>query len=103
MMIDVRPEEDLLWHCDDSFRDPQPMGSCFYCVEAPADSGVGGAATHFASGTAAWQALSEQRQAVLRRYCAVHDYNALNELLRRNNPGRAPLSEEVRRATPPVT
>eukprot|EP00937_MAST-01D_sp_MAST-1D-sp2_P004208 g4208.t1 len=102
MMIEVRAEEELLWHCDDSFRDPQPMGSCFYCVEAPADSDAGGAATHFASGTAAWQGLPGQRRRELQGAFAVHDYNALNELLRRNNPSRAPLSEEVRRATPPV-
>ena len=23
----------LLWHCDDSFREPQPLGSCILCVE----------------------------------------------------------------------
>ena len=102
MMIEVDPAAELLWHCDDSFRAPQPMGSCFYCVEAPADSATGGAATHFASGTAAWRALDGETRARLRRAVAVHDYNALNELLRRENPTRAPLSDEVRALTPPV-
>jgi alpha-ketoglutarate-dependent taurine dioxygenase len=46
MMIAVPEHAPLLWHCDDSFRSPQPMGSCFFCVEAPAHGGE----TWFASG-----------------------------------------------------
>ena len=99
MMIAVDAREPLLWHCDDSFRSPQPMGSCFYCVEPPAD---GGAATCFASGSAALRALPPAARAELRRLAAVHDYDHLNAVLRRGNPGRPPLSEEVRAATPPV-
>lgn len=78
MMIKVDPARPLLWHCDDSFRQPQPMGSCFFCVHAPSE----GARTHFASGTAAWQALEPARQAALRNLVAVHNYDALNERLR---------------------
>jgi alpha-ketoglutarate-dependent taurine dioxygenase len=69
---------DLMWHCDDSFRDPQPLGSLFFCVEAPTD----GAQTWFASGTAAFAALSPARQHQLASFAAVHDYNTLNEILR---------------------
>lgn len=67
-----------MWHCDDSFRDPQPLGSLFFCVEAPKE----GAETWFASGTAAFEALSKQRQNELVSLAAVHDYNTLNEILR---------------------
>ena len=98
MLIHVDKDDALLWHCDDSFRDPQPMGSCFYCAVAPDRS----AATHFASGTAAFAALGEEEQARLRGCVAVHDYNFLNDLLREMCPGRPPLSPEVRAATPPV-
>lgn len=28
-------QSPLLWHADDSFRTPQPLGSILYCVEAP--------------------------------------------------------------------
>ena len=71
-------QADLMWHCDDSFRDPQPLGSLFFCVEAPLD----GAETWFASGTAALAALSPARQQQLAGLAAVHDYNTLNEILR---------------------
>ena len=98
MLIAVDPSRPLLWHCDDSFRAPQPMGSCFFCIQAPSS----GAATHFASGTAAWRALPETRQRELRKLAAFHDYNALNERLREENPTRAPLSAEVKKATPPI-
>lgn len=84
MLIQIAEEDTLLWHCDDSFRDPQPMGSCFYCVSAPDATG----ATHFANGTAAFAALDEAEQAKLRGCAAWHDYNYLNELLRENNPDR---------------
>jgi alpha-ketoglutarate-dependent taurine dioxygenase len=67
-----------MWHCDDSFRNPQPLGSLFFCVEAPLD----GAETWFASGTAALAALSPARQQQLAGLAAVHDYNTLNEILR---------------------
>ena len=70
MMVRVTPDDPLLWHCDDSFRDPQPMGSCFYCVTAPVP-GPGDGATHFASGVAAWDALPETRKDRLRGLAAV--------------------------------
>ena len=98
MMIRVEPEAPLLWHCDDSFRDPQPLGSLFFCLEAPAEGG----ATWFASGTAALEALPALEQQRLEGFCAVHDYNVLNERLRSDNPDRPVLSEEMRAANPPV-
>ena len=67
-----------MWPCDASFRNPQPLGSLFFCVEAPLD----GAETWFASGTAALAALSPARQQQLAGLAAVHDYNTLNEILR---------------------
>ena len=45
----------LLWHCDDSFRDPQPVGSCLYCLNAPASGGE----TGFAGMTQAYEALPD--------------------------------------------
>ena len=32
----------LLWHTDDSFRIPQPMGSCLLCVKTPPSGGETG-------------------------------------------------------------
>lgn len=91
MLIKVDPSAELLWHCDDSFRDPQPMGSCFFCVEAPDE----GAATFFASGTLAWRALPDTQREQLRKFAAVHDYGYLDAVLRRENPDRPPLPPEA--------
>ena len=88
----------LLWHCDDSFRHPQPIGSCFYCVEAPESGGE----TGFAGMTAAYDELSETIKSRIDNLVAVHSYDHLNELLRRKNPHRPPLSNTLRQEHPPV-
>jgi len=88
----------LLWHTDDSFRHPQPIGSCLYCVNTPP---VGGE-TGFAGMTAAYESLSREMQSKLETLTAVHSYNHLNEMLRHKNPHRPPLSEELKREMPPI-
>lgn len=88
----------LLWHCDDSFRHPQPMGSCLYCVETPESGGE----TGFAGMTAAYEELSEQIKFRINNLVAVHSYDHLNELLRRKNIHRPPLSKALRQEHPPV-
>ena len=85
MLVRIPKEADLLWHCDDSFRDPQPLGSVFYCVKAP---DPGHARTHFASGVQSFACLSDVEKERLRNLAAIHDYNFLNELLMKNNPDR---------------
>ena len=99
MLIRVQKGAELLWHCDDSFRSPQPLGSLFFCVEAPTE----GAETWFASGTAALDALPGPLRTDLEdHWCAIHDYNVLNERLREGNPDRPALSADVRAQNPPV-
>jgi taurine dioxygenase len=105
-------QEDLLWHADDSFRDPQPLGSILYCVAAPKFSTLAeeqgkfsqhlAAATWFADCSAAFDALSPERQQELEKLIAHHDYDHLNEILRKNNPHRKPLSAEMKRGLPPI-
>lgn len=97
LFIEADPEP-LLWHCDDSFRDPQPIGSCLFCLETPA---VGGE-TYFAGMTAAYERLAPERQRQLSGTKAVHSYQYLNETLRSRNPHRPPLGEALRRQYPPV-
>ncbi len=89
----------LLWHTDDSFRDPQPIGSCLFCVHTPP---VGGE-TGFAGMAAAYEALSDEVKMRIDGLETVHSYHHLNEILRRKNPHRPPLSENLRRQHPPVT
>ena len=89
----------LLWHSDDSFRDPQPLGSCILCVATPPEGGE----TGFAGMTAAYEALSDDMKARLDGLTAVHSYDYLNEYLRKANPHRPPLSDELKAQHPPVT
>ena len=89
----------LLWHTDDSFRDPQPAGSCLFCVRTPT---VGGD-TGFVGMNAAYEALPDQIKDQLEGLQAIHSYDFLNELLRKKNPHRPPLSDELKKKMPPVT
>lgn len=88
----------LLWHCDDSFRHPQPLGSCIWCVETPPEGGE----TGFAGMTAAYEALSESTKRRIDGLRTTHSYHYLNEYLRQRNPHRPPLSAELRNQHPPV-
>ena len=88
----------LLWHCDDSFRDPQPLGSCLYCLSAPASGGE----TGFAGMTAAYEALPDQVKTRIDDLHTIHSYHHLNELLRIGNPHRPPLTDKLRRDHPAV-
>ncbi len=88
----------LLWHMDDSFRAPQPIGSCLFCVRTPPEGGE----TGFAGLTAAYADLPDEMKRRIQSIRTVHSYNHLNELLRRKNPHRPPLSQALREQFPPI-
>jgi taurine dioxygenase len=88
----------LLWHTDDSFRHPQPIGSCLFCIHTPPEGGE----TGFAGMTAAYDALDDQVKTRIDDLETVHSYNHLNEMLRQKNPHRPPLSEEMKKQHPPI-
>jgi len=95
----VRADADpLLWHSDDSFRDPQPMGSCLYCVATPPEGGD----TYFAGGIDAYRDYEADDRDRLATLVAVHSYDYLNEFLRLSNPHRPPLSAALKAKHPPV-
>ena len=88
----------LMWHCDDSFRIPQPLGSCILCVETPPEGGE----TGFAGTGAAYDALPEETKKRIDVVTTTHSYEYLNEYLCERNPHRPPLSDELRAQHPPV-
>ncbi|MBT5218489.1 MAG: TauD/TfdA family dioxygenase [Woeseia sp.] len=88
----------LMWHTDDSFRHPQPAGSCLFCVHTPPE----GAATGFAGMHASYEALPEKTRHDIDEMEAIHSYDYLNELLRIKSPHRPPLSEELKQQIPPI-
>lgn len=95
----IKSDEELLWHSDDTFRHPQPIGSCLFCVTAPPT----GAETWYAGMSAAYDALSHELKEQIEPLTAVHSYNHLNEFLRISNPHRPPLSTEMLKKLPPIT
>ena len=95
----IKSDEEILWHSDDTFRHPQPIGSCLYCVTAPKEGG----ATWYAGMSHAYDALSEELKTLIDPLTAVHSYDHLNELLRKTNPHRPQLSEEMKKNLPPIT
>lgn len=88
----------LLWHMDDSFRHPQPIGSCLFCLRTPPEGGE----TGFAGMTAAYEDLPDDVKARIESIRTVHSYNHLNELLRKKNPHRQPLSQALLEQFPPI-
>jgi len=91
----------LLWHCDDSFREPQPLGSCILCIDTPSQ-GPERADTGFAGMAAAYDALPAATKKRIDGLTTTHSYDYLNEYLRKRNPHRPPLSDELRAKHPPV-
>jgi taurine dioxygenase len=88
----------LLWHSDDTFRHPQPLGSCLLCIETPPHGGE----TWFAGTADAYEELPDSTKERIEGLAAVHSYDHLNEYLRRRNPHRPPLSRELREQFPPI-
>jgi taurine dioxygenase len=89
----------LMWHTDDSFRHPQPIGSCLFCVKTPPAGGD----TGFVGMQSAYEALAVETRDYIDDLKAVHSYDYLNELLRKNSPHRPPLSEKLKKEIPPIT
>ena len=51
---------------------------------------------------AAYQALSDELKTHIDTLTTVHSYNYLNERLRKTNPHRPPLTDELKRNMPPI-
>ena len=86
---------ELDWHTDQSYVTDPSTGSMLYMVEMP----PAGGRTYWANLQLAWEALPEAMKRRVEPLHVVYDY-----LLRQSTyDDEAPLSEEVRRRTPPVS
>ena len=83
------------YHSDLSYMAEPSLGSLFYCLECPSDSGQ----TAFISMAAVFDALPEETRNRLLGLNGVHDYVWNYE---RANTHRPPLTEEQKTNTPPV-
>lgn len=86
---------ELDWHTDQSYVANPSTGSMLYMVEMP----PAGGRTWWANLQLAWEALPEAAKRRLEPLHVVYDY-----LLRQSTyDDEAPMSEELRRRTPPVS
>lgn len=85
----------LAWHTDGSWKQRSGQATIIYSDEVPAAGGE----THFCDMYAAWESLSSERQQLLLPLRAVHNLD-----FSRTRRHRVDLmTEEQKRATPPVT
>jgi len=83
----------LMWHTDSSFRQVPSMGSILHGIEVTKKGGQ----TCFTNMYKVWEALPERLRAKVRGRRARHDFAYLGKLRQLK-----PLTEEERRAMPPV-
>lgn len=77
------------WHSDLSYKEQPSLGSLLHAQELPAEGGD----TLFANQHLAWERLSDELQAKLRKLRAEHHYLARYEELRRRSPWRPALTQ----------
>ncbi|MFC3625342.1 taurine dioxygenase [Vogesella amnigena] len=92
--------DNAIWHTDVTFIDTPPLGSVLAARQLPPYGGD----TLWASGTAAWRALSPRLQQLLDGLTATHDFTKSFPLERfGQTPEALARYEETRRTTPPVS
>ncbi|MFC3533627.1 taurine dioxygenase [Vogesella facilis] len=92
--------DNAIWHTDVTFIDTPPLGSVLAARQLPPYGGD----TLWASGTAAYAALSPRLQQLLDGLSATHDFTKSFPLERfGHTPEALARYEETRRSTPPVS
>ncbi len=87
------------WHADSSYRAVPSAASLFYGAITPPE----GAATRFIDATAAYRDLPAATRARIDGLRAVHSLETLYAWQRQHSPWRKPITEEKKRAYPPVS
>jgi taurine dioxygenase len=92
------------WHTDMSYSKVVAFANVLYAIEVPQRDGQPLGATEFCDMCAAYADLPDELKRQLDGKTALHDFNKFWETMRRR-PGsaRPPLSEEQRKAKPPVS
>lgn len=85
----------LAWHTDGSWRQVTGQATLLYAVEVPVEGGE----THFCDMYGAFEALSDARRRQLEKMRAIHNL----DFSRSRRHGEDPMSEEQKKAVPPVS
>jgi taurine dioxygenase len=92
------------WHTDMSYRDVMGFVNLLYGIRIPRRDGKPLGGTEFSNMHAAYDALPDELKARLNGMTANHSYEKFWEHMRLNKGSdRPPMTEEQRRARPPVT
>src|SRR5437868_11413189 len=92
------------WHTDMSYSETIALANVLYALKVPRHDGQPLGGTEFANMHAAYEGLPADRKARLNGMTVLHDFNKCWEIMRqRPGSGRPPLSEEQRKAKPPVS
>ncbi|OHX20668.1 taurine dioxygenase [Chromobacterium sphagni] len=93
-------QDNAIWHTDVTFIETPPLGAVLAARQLPEFGGD----TLWASGTAAWEALSERMRALLDGLTATHDFTRSFPLKRYGqSPADRQRWEEARRQHPPLS
>lgn len=96
------PDAGQDWHTDMTYNRVTGFVNVLVAQKVPMRNGQPLGATEFANTQAAYDDLPEQVKSKLANATAMHDWNQFHELMRSKGSQRPPLSEERRRARPPV-
>ncbi|MGA0796523.1 MAG: TauD/TfdA dioxygenase family protein [Quisquiliibacterium sp.] len=92
------------WHTDMSYSRTVAFANVLYALKIPRRNGEPLGATQFSDMAAAYDALPAEIKSRIEGLSAIHDFNKFWEMMR-TRPGslRKPLTDEQRRAKPPVS
>ena len=92
------------WHTDMSYSRAVAFANVLYALKVPRRNGEPLGATQFSDMAAAYDALPANVKSRIEGLSAIHDFNKFWEMMR-TRPGslRKPLTDEQRRAKPPVS
>ena len=92
------------WHTDMSYSRTVAFANVLYGIKIPRRGGRALGATEFSNMHAAYEGLPEEMKRDLEGMTVLHDFNKFWEMMRREKGSkRPPLTEEQRRAKPPVS
>jgi taurine dioxygenase len=92
------------WHTDMSYSSTIAFANVLYGVKIPRRDGEALGATEFSNMHAAYEGLPGEMKRDLEGMTVLHDFNKFWEMMRREKGSRRPpLSEEQRKAKPPVS
>ncbi|HMH19033.1 MAG TPA: TauD/TfdA family dioxygenase [Burkholderiales bacterium] len=91
------------WHTDMSYSKDIAFANVLYGIEIPVRDGKPLGSTEFSNMHAAYDGLPAEMKRDLEGMTVLHDFNKFWEMMRSRGSHRPPLTEEQKKAKPPVS